>query len=164
MNKPKRSAFDKAVDMLARRMMTEKQMCEALEKAGSKSGCYAEDEIEDAVARLKELGYIDDKAYADRYLEVLIDKKRGRRRIRDEMLRRGIDATLIDETIGAGLSDEAERENAVALTEKMIAGLPEGADSHLTARRISRRLIGQGYSFDLINSVIAQTIRQSGDE
>ncbi|MDR3224682.1 MAG: RecX family transcriptional regulator [Clostridiales Family XIII bacterium] len=164
MDKPKRPAFDKAANLLARRMMTEKQVREALAKADSKSGGYPADEIEDAVARLKELGYIDDKAYAERYLEVLIDKKRGRRRIREEMRRRGIDVALIDETISAGFADEIERENAVALTEKIIAGLPEGTDRRFAAQRISRRLIGQGYQFDLINSVIDEAFSRISDE
>jgi len=157
-NKPKRSAFDKTVDMLARRMLTEKQARDALAQERRKSDGYTADEIEDAIGRLKELGYLDDSAYAERYLEVLIDKKRGRRRIKEEMLRRGIGSALIDETIAAGFPEEIEYENAAALAAKVIANLPEGTDRRRAAQRVSRKLIAQGYSFDQINSIIAQAI------
>jgi regulatory protein len=147
------SAFDKALSILSRRMRTEYQITLALSKAG-----YDEDETQEAVARLKELGYLDDRAYAERFLEILIEKKRGRRRVRDEMRRHGLDSALVDETISAGFPEEVERENATALAEKALANLPDGADRRLVVRRVSLKLTSQGYGFDLIDRIIYSVV------
>lgn len=154
--KRKVDAFDKALSILARRMRTEYQIRLAL----SKAGC-GEDETREAVARLEALGYIDDEAYAERFLETLIEKRRGRRRVRDEMRRHGLNAALIEETLEAGFPEEVERENAVFLAQKALANLPAGTDRRLAARRVYLKLASQGYDFGLIDSVIYSVM---GDE
>jgi regulatory protein len=150
-------AFDEAADFLSRRMRTE------WEVRGFLNGrsVYDADEIDDAMGRLSELKYIDDGAYAARYLETLIDKKRGRLRIRNEMRRRGLAAGLIEEALTDGYPERDERENAIRLASKILDAMPEGADAadaRKAARRISSRLAAQGYDYELIGAVVSELI------
>jgi SOS response regulatory protein OraA/RecX len=83
--------FDKALSLVERQPRTEYQIRLSLTKAG-----YDADETSDAVIRLIDAGLLDDREYAQRYLEILIEKRRGRRRVVDEMRRRGLEPDLID--------------------------------------------------------------------
>jgi regulatory protein len=148
-----RPPFDTAVDFLARRMRTENEVRDFLSGKG-----YGGDEADEAIERLKELGYIDDRAYAARYLEILVGKKRGRIRIKDEMRRRGLAAEIIEEALDEGYEESAERENALLIASKALDALPNGADARKTAQKISSRLVTQGYTYDLINSVIGDLL------
>ncbi|MDR1496128.1 MAG: RecX family transcriptional regulator [Clostridiales Family XIII bacterium] len=159
------SAFDRAVDMLARRMRTEREMRGLLsgKTRGRVSGGrevvgYDESEIDDAIERLKEFGYIDDRAYAERYRETRVEKKRGHRRIKEEMLRRGLSAEIVEETLAGGYVEEVERANAAAVAAKALEALPEDMDPRRKARKISSRLVAQGYGYEVINPVIEDLI------
>jgi regulatory protein len=160
----KQSAFDRALASLARRMRTERQVREALAGAGSRArarageAAYAEEEIDEAIERLKDLGYIDDRNYAERFLEIAIEGRKGRRRIAEELRRHGIEARLADEVIADGYPHDVERENALALAEKILASLPAGLDGRKKAQKLNSRLVTQGYGFDLVHSVIGRLL------
>ncbi|MDR1292374.1 MAG: RecX family transcriptional regulator [Clostridiales Family XIII bacterium] len=152
---PERPAFDMAADFLARRMRAEREVRKFLDGRGIDEG-----EADEAIDRLKELGYIDDRAYATRYLEILVGRKRGRKRIKDEMRRRGLDAGLVEEILCDGYTEPAERENALRVAEKAMSALPEGVDAREAARKLSSRLVWQGYDYDLIDSVVGELLKQ----
>jgi regulatory protein len=171
MSNVKQPAFDKAAASLARRMRTERQVRETLEGAGSRTRSRAEahgadgaaagytrEEIDDAIERLKDLGYIDDRNYAERFLEIQIDKKRGRRRVAEELRRHGIEARLADEVIAEGYPEDVERDNALALAEKILASLPDGLDRRKKAQKLNSRLVTQGYGYDIVNSVVGRLL------
>ncbi|MDR1952857.1 MAG: RecX family transcriptional regulator [Clostridiales Family XIII bacterium] len=145
-NEKKKSARGRALAFLVRRDRTEYQVRLLLTKEG-----YAPAEIEDAVAFLESLGYVDDAVYAERYLRELIEKGRGRRRIVDEMRRRGLHVDLIAEVLRTSFSAELELENAIKLARKVVGALPEDAEKTIRARKIFLKLTGQGYNFDVIN-------------
>jgi regulatory protein len=150
----RKPAFDMAVDFLARRMRTGKEVRVFL----SGKGGYDEGETDEAIERLEELGYIDDRAYAARYLEILVGKKRGRIRIKEEMRRRGLDSGIIEETLADGYAESVEREYALRIASNILGALPEGMDARKAAQKISSRLVTQGYSYDLINSVVGELL------
>jgi regulatory protein len=149
----KKSARAKALSLLERRDRTEYQVRLLLTKAG-----YASEEIEDAVAFLGSLGYVDDAVYAERYLRALIEKGRGRRRIVDEMRRRGLSGDLIAEVLREGFPEELELKNAVTLAQKVVGTLPENTDKRIRERKVFLKLTGQGYNFDVINMAMNRVI------
>jgi regulatory protein len=153
---PKKTAFDKAMDSLARSMRTEKQLRDSLSSAGRGGVHYDESEIEDAIARMKELGYIDDRAYAERYLEILKNKKRGRLVVMEEMRRRGVPVNLAEEIMDGGYTCEEERENAVAVASKAFTEMPEDIDPQKAARKLFARLASRGYGYDIAGSVVSE--------
>ncbi|MDR0852345.1 MAG: recombination regulator RecX [Clostridiales Family XIII bacterium] len=156
--KPKISAQEKALCLLEKQSRTAYQIRLSLSKAG-----YDAQEIDEALEFLVDVGYIDDAAYAKRYLEILIEKGRGRRRAADEMRRHGLAAELVRFTIEDGYPAETERENAMIIATKATSEMRDDVPKTQIARRISLKLTGQGYNFDVINSVIDEIIRRRGD-
>lgn len=141
----KKNARDKALGLIGKYPRTEYQIRLSLEKAG-----YELAEIEDTAAWLKASGYIDDETYAKRFLEILIEKKRGRRRVADEMRRHGLDSAIIQRVISNGYPETAEIQNAIQRAQKIVEGLPPGMEKALVMRKISLKLIGQGFAEDVI--------------
>lgn len=84
-----RRAYNYAVSLLSRREHTEKELHDKLKRKGY--GQYAEKVAE----RLISEGYLSDERFARLYVRELVNLKGyGKRRIKDEMLRKGIDREL----------------------------------------------------------------------
>ena len=103
---PKPSCRDSAVKILAVKDRTEKELRDKLLEKG-----YGADEADDAVEAMKGFGYIDDRAYAEKYVSDGVKLRgHGEARIRSELLRRGVSRSIVDETLAQGLAaDGAER-------------------------------------------------------
>ncbi|MDR3073050.1 MAG: RecX family transcriptional regulator [Clostridiales Family XIII bacterium] len=145
----KKSALEKAYGILARRPYTEYQIRLKLIKSD-----YSEQEIDKAISELFENHYLDDNDYAERYLQILIEKQFGRRRMFDEMRRQGIAPTLAKEIISEGYSQEHERECAMRVAMRATDGLKEDASFREKARRISLKLTGKGFDYETIHYTI----------
>ena len=93
-----RRAYNYAVSLLARRDHSEKELKDKLSLKGYREG------TEEAIEKLKSVGYVSDERFARLYVrELRCLKKYGRRRIEQELFRKGIDRELINEAL-----DEAE--------------------------------------------------------
>ena len=89
-----RRAFNKAANLLSYQDRTRKQLVDRLRED------YGEDAAEAAVDRLEELRLVDDDRYAENYAEELLRRKKfAPRRIRQELLHRGIDRETADFTV-----------------------------------------------------------------
>jgi SOS response regulatory protein OraA/RecX len=143
------TAYERALALIAKRDRTEYQIRLLLDKDG-----YASDETDDALSRLRDSGYVNDAAYAERYLESLIDKGRGRRRIEDAMIRHGLSDALISDTLRAHFPHETETEYAMETARAVVAALPEDADPKFRARKIAAKLLVKGYSYDIIEEAV----------
>lgn len=150
----KKSAKDRALSILERKDATEYQMKDALKRAA-----YDDQEIVETVEWLKELGYINDIDYAHRYLELLAAKGRGRIRIRQEMRKRGLSGPEIENIIEDGFSEEQEKENALVIARKYLETLPQDIDENVVKRRLSSKLVTQGYSFDIVNGIMDSVLK-----
>ncbi|MDR2610447.1 MAG: RecX family transcriptional regulator, partial [Clostridiales Family XIII bacterium] len=147
--KKRQPVRDKALSLLAKHDRTEQQMRESLARSG-----YGEEEVQGTIDFLKEYGYIDDEAYAGKYLRELIRKGRGRWRIRGDMLRHGLESEVVEETLRNGYPREEELALARAAAGKAARSLPEGTPPHERARRVSQKLSAQGFDYDVISNAI----------
>jgi regulatory protein len=158
--KPRKDAFEKALSLIERQSRTEYQIRLSLLKAGYDAG-----EVDAALARLIDVGLVNDKEYAERYLEILIEKRRGRRRVVDEMRRHGLDAALVEDVLAEGYPEEVEAENALAVAVRALEKLSGNGsidiktDRSRIAGKISIKMTGQGYNFDLINRTVEKVLR-----
>ena len=138
-----RSVFDVAVKMLAGRPKSRARLFASLEAKG-----YPAQQIDAALDRCTELGYLNDARYAE-------DKTRS-----------GL-------AEGRSISDVVRRLEAdgIAGAEKVVRALAEGHDEVAAARallqkkrlsgvRAARFLAGRGYSEDVIGAVV---LRGGGD-
>lgn len=101
------SALDKAIRLLARRARTAQEILAALERAG-----YSREERSSALARLRELGYMDDREVA---------RGRARARALGGEAPRLISRRLEAQGIPAQEAAEAAREAAAGAGEEELA-------------------------------------------
>lgn len=81
-----------ALKLIERRDRTEKEIVTKLREKG-----YDEEIIEKETAFLTEYGYIDDKRFAEHFINDAINlKKWGKSRIRAELLRKGVQRELVE--------------------------------------------------------------------
>ena len=86
---------DYALKVIEFKDRTEKEIREKLTQKG-----YDENITEDEIAFLKDYGFINDLRYAQRFVSDAINlKKWGKARIRAELLRKGVDREIIDNTV-----------------------------------------------------------------
>lgn len=108
---------------------------------------YGEVEVYDTVERLKELGLLDDGAFAESFIRTrLATKPVSRRKLCEQLLSHELPRELIDEALAA-VDDQTERNNALLIAEKyarQLRALP--ADER--ARRIQQRLLSRGYAYE----------------
>lgn len=109
---------------------------------------YAPAVVNYVMDKMKYYGYIDDKAYAQAYVEQNSQSK-GARRVKQELIQRGIKLSEAEEV------SEQERDfsldNATRLAERYM----RGKDCDIkTIVKLQRYLVSRGYDFDIVNSVV----------
>ena len=139
----------KALDILARRRITEKEIRNKLKPVKSSAS-----HIDKVITELKKLGFIDDYSYAVSLIQSsLSGSPRSVRYIRQKMYQKGVPSETADKAINDELSDYNEYEAALKLGQKKhkpVTSLPE-----LKAKkRIADFLRGRGFNWDVINEVI----------
>lgn len=110
------------------------------------------DLIDDAFQRLRELGYLDDVAFARQWVEERGDK-RGTRLLRAELRRKGIADGVVAEALTVGSERHDELANARALALKRLGRL-SGESPHAVREKLTRYLAGRGYGYDLIRQAL----------
>jgi regulatory protein len=100
------SAFQRALRRLARRDHSEAELRQALRERG-----HTADEIEEALARLRERRWLDDGAYAERFARRrLVHHGLGRSRIRRGLRERGVSREQAEAGLQAALREVPEDE------------------------------------------------------
>lgn len=111
---------------------------------------YGEDAAEQALERLEELGLIDDESFARRYAEQLFENKHfSSSRVYYELLKKGIDKTLIDDIIEETEPDPCDQINAV-ISKKYARCL----DDEKGRQRAINGLRAMGFSWSDIRDCI----------
>jgi regulatory protein len=110
---------------------------------------YSEEVAEQVVARLTELGLVDDDAFARYWVEQRQTfKPRSQLALRQELFQKGIDRVVIDEVV-AELDDEEAARKAAASRATRLAGLPE--EEFL--RRLGGYLQRRGFGYAVVDRV-----------
>ena len=139
------SAYIDGLKMLGRRELSEKQVRERLARKA-----YEPDEIDEAVARLREERAIDDQRVAEAIARMETGiRKRGKVRVRLQLERAGIPKETAKQAIDSvfeGIDDEALIE---ASLRKRLRGRDAIADDR-EFQRLFRYLVGQGFESDRV--------------
>ena len=143
------SAVKEALNYISRAMHSKAQVREAL----LKKGC-SEDETAHAVAELLRYGYINDAEYGHLIIESCLNEKKGYYSIKQRLKAKGLESELIEELLN-GLSDEQQQEAAYAIAQVRFKALQE-KDKRTAAAKTSQYLSRNGYTWDVINTVISR--------
>lgn len=125
-------------------LLGERSMCKG-ELLSKLTRTYGAEIAAEAVEYADGLGYINDEEYAPRLAEYLVKRKRwGLRRVRQEMLRRGLDRTLVENVLADMDAEELDEELIALIEKKYYAKIGSYDDRRRTIAALMRR--GYGYA------------------
>ncbi|HVT98721.1 MAG TPA: regulatory protein RecX [Acidobacteriaceae bacterium] len=145
--------FDYAVKLLGQQMRTVAEVKRLLRRRvePGESGLVKMNAV---IARLQERKYLNDPAYAADFARLRQENASfGRRRVQQDLMRKGVQATVIGETLDAAYEDVNEEELARRHLERKRIQKPA---SQKEAARVARMLMRAGFG----SSVIFRILRQ----
>jgi len=147
-------AMNRALNVLGYRARAKGELRERLLRVG-----YAEETVAEVLARLEELGYLDDEEFA-RGLVRFEARKYGPRRIFRDLRRTGIDEEAAREAVEEEFAGRSEYQTALEIAQQRYN---TGEDSGAQARRVYGFLMRRGYSA-AVCAEVARVYRQEADE
>lgn len=145
------SLYTYAVRLLGRQMRTVAELKRLLRRR-IEPGASGEAALESVIARLKESRYLDDTGYAQDYARLRQENSSfGRRRVRQDLMRRGVQAEVIAQSLDTAY--EGVGEEALArrhLARKRVAQPKTEKD----AARVARMLMRAGFSTSTIVRIL----------
>jgi len=151
---PRQRALQKAYRLLALRAHSEAELHAKLREGG-----FAEPVIAAALTRCRELGYLDDAAFArQRALALAVNRLLGDRRIAVDLRGKGIPEELCREAIAAARREiSAEEAIERLLGSKTKERMADAATDQRLKAKMVRSLLGKGFSQGLIFSKLKRT-------
>jgi regulatory protein len=155
------AAYDRALDLLAFRPRSARELRRRLVQKGIEPA-----RAEAAVARLVEQGHVDDRAYARAVVRAkALGAGASRRRVGQELARRGVDRDVADEAVAAVWAEEEvdQSETVERLARRRLAAL-RGLDPAVQRRRLYAFLARRGYDADEIRRAMEQVAGEQEGE
>lgn len=143
--------YDRALNMLAVRARSSSELARALVRKGE-----VRPHVDWAVARLIEQGLLDDAAFARSFARAkVVGGKQSRRRVQQELARKGVSRTLSNDAIDTVFDEEAVDQRAIVeeAARKKLRSLT-GLDPVVQRRRLYGFLARRGYEIDDIRNVL----------
>jgi regulatory protein len=151
-------ARSRALRLLAARDRSSAEVRSRLQLSG-----FSPVTISATITWLAGLGYLDDARFAERYTAEKSMAGWGERRIRSELLRKGIDRAAVDVALASVAGDEegedARMETLMTLVRRRFGRQWQG-DREGAERRLAGFLARRGYDWD----TVAKVARQLDDE
>lgn len=138
-------AKSRALWYLSRSDHSEKALYDKLVRGG-----FCEDACRDAVTRMKELGLIDDEAYATRMVEYLSQSGISRRELEFKLINKGIPREVAHEL---SQSDGDETEKIKYLLEHRYSGKLSDEES---VKKVFAALVRKGFSYTDVRSALRE--------
>ncbi len=140
-----------AVRSLASRMKSERDLRRLMSRR-AESGEEGVRAMDGVVAKLKELGYLDDERFATDFTRLRQENERfGRRRVQQGLMQKGVAATTVQQAVSQAYDEVDEVALARSYAERKRMRKPEGEKE--TARAM-RRLLAAGFSTRAVWAVL----------
>ncbi len=150
-----RKAKKRALYLIGGREMCRGELLKRLTKT------YGAEIAEEAADYVCELGYVNDEEYAPKLAEYLIKHKRwGVRRVRYEMIMRGLDRELVENTLADVPEEELDEELITLIERQYINKIADYDDRRRTIAALARR----GYGFGEIKRCIETVLESIEDD
>ncbi|MBE6902276.1 MAG: hypothetical protein E7478_07355 [Ruminococcaceae bacterium] len=147
----KRKAKKRALYLLGTKQYCYKELLSKLRRT------YDEDTARYAADAMRDYGYVNDEEYAPKLAEYLIHTKHyGLRKAKYEMLHRGLDAELVDNTLAEYSQDDICEEITELLERKYYNKIADHDDRRRTIAALARR----GYDYNSVKRCIEQLLEE----
>lgn len=145
-------ALNHAFNLLSYRQRSEKEIYDSLKRKG-----FEESQINNAMDFCRNNGYLDDKVFAQSFINDKINlNKYGPERIKYELMIKGISKDIIEEFLIVDHDDQYEIVMDLAL--KKLNSYKEDT-KHSIYRKLSGFLQRKGYSYDIISKVVKDILK-----
>jgi regulatory protein len=119
--------------------------------------------IDRVLARLAEVGLIDDRAFAERFVAARHqDRGLARRELSRQLRGKGVDPEVAAEAV-AGLDPDQERQTGRRLAERRLRSM-SGLEPAVQTRRLVGMLARKGYSSEMAFQIVREVVGAAGDE
>jgi len=136
---------------LSRRMHSKKELSDKLKAKG-----YNIEYIDRIIFELEDKNYLNDDFFARQVVSDEMNlKKNGPVLIKNKLLKKGIENSLISLIIDELYDERMQYQNCRYIAEKKYNFLKNN-DDHSLRNKLGRFLIQKGYSWDVINRVISE--------
>ena len=149
-------AMNRALSLLGYRARAKGELRERLGRAG-----YSGETVAVVIARLEELGYLDDEEFARSLAREDARKKYGPRRILGDLRRAGVDEEVAREAVDEAFVERSEYLTALAIARRRYNKEEKGSDTQ--ARRVYGFLMRRGYSADVCVEVARGYRQETGE-
>ena len=143
--------YERALNILAFRARSSSELARSLVRKGEERP-----HVEWAIARLTEQGLLDDEAFARSFARAkVVVGKQSRRRVQQDLARRGVSRTVSDDAIDTVFEDEAIDQRSIVedAARKKLRSLA-GLDPAVQRRRLYGFLARRGYELDDIRATL----------
>lgn len=150
----------RALSFLARRFHSEREL---LIKLKSKS--YEERLIKIVLNELKQRDFIDDKIFANHFVEEKLKKKHwGKNKIRAALFSKGVSAAIVDEALDEFSIDEEQNNTAFDLAVKKYNKLKfRETDSRRLKQKITSFLLSRGFDYETSSEAVNKIVKTDFD-
>ncbi len=149
-----KKALNKALRYLTQRDRSEFEIRSYLLKKE-----FSCDTISDVIKKLKELNYLDDVRFGEKWTQYRIETKSfGKIRIRQELHQKGLEPKLIDQIIDQFFQSVDEFELAKRCASKKFKGM-QNLTIEKQLRRLKSFLNRQGFNEEITYSVISSLLK-----
>jgi regulatory protein len=154
-------SYDRALNMLAFRARSSSELARSLVRKGEEKA-----HVDWAIARLQEQGLLDDAAFARAFTRSkVVGGKQSRRRVEQELARKGVSRTVAGEAIEDVFEDEAvDQRSIVAEAARRKLRSLAGLEPAVQRRRLYAFLARRGYDLDDIRAAIESAGSAAIDE
>ncbi len=153
-------AYRSATRMLGARAKSAQDLKRALQRKGNDP-----EAIDYAIHRLTELGVLNDREYAGmRARSIIRSKPAGRRFIEAKLREKGIESSIIRETLDEELQDSDPKADALNLARRMHRSLASIDDPEVRKRRLIGRLARRGFDHDAVRNAVEIVEREFNNQ
>jgi len=142
-------ALEKSFRLLGIRPRSQKELEKKLKEKE-----FAPEIIKKVIARIKELGYLDDKKFAQAWLEARKLSHKGKYIVRRELKQKGVTEDIIKKTI-SHYTPKDEYKIALELAKKKTKSY-KNLDKFKKRQKMATFLANRGFSWQVIKDVIAK--------
>jgi len=146
-----RHAMDRAGAYLSSRDRSAKELEGLLHRCG-----YLESTVEMVLYKLQKLKYLNDDAFAEKWVESRSHKALGRRRIEQELRQKGISREVAQEAL-ENLDEVKLQEKADELAEK-LAHKYENEEPRKALQKLMQALVRRGFNWDEARSAAEKAL------